>query len=161
MGYFATPNESSAAPGRLAPLSAARITGALDSRSWNYETDDDGDINGNWDGHLFYFLRMGENEEIFMVRGRWEARIPLGMDPQILPVLNTWHKEKLFPKAVLVDFPDDGNSRVFTEVTIDCEHGISDEQLLLHIDAGINTALSLFKKLDEAFPGLQTTSDDE
>jgi len=161
MGYFATPNESSAAPDRLAPLSNARITGALDSRSWNYDVDEDGDVNGNWDGHLFYFLRMGENKEIFMVRGRWEARPPIGMDAQILPVLNSWHRDKLFPKSLLVDFPDDGNSRVFTEVTIDCEHGISDEQLLLHIDAGINTALSLFKRLNETFPGLQTTPADD
>jgi len=161
MGYFATPNESSAAPGRVAPLTPERITSALDSRGWNYDIDDDGDVNGNWDGHLFYFLRLGQSEEIFMVRGRWEARIPLDMGEKILPVLNTWHKEKLFPKAVLVDFVDDGNARVFTEVSIDCEHGISDEQLTLHIDAGINSALQLFEQLNENFPGLQTTASDD
>jgi len=161
MGYFATPNEFSAAPGRVTPLSPERITAALDRRDWHYDVDEDGDINGNWDGHIFYFLRLGEHEEIFMVRGRWEARLPLGMDDKVLPVLNTWHREKLFPKALLVDFTEDGNSRVFTEVTLDCEHGVTDEQLLLHIDAGINTALSLFKVLNENFPGLQAKSDDE
>jgi len=139
----------------VAPLSLERITSALDARDWDYEIDEDGDVSGNWDGHLFYFLRMGEREEILMVRGRWEARIPLNWDDKVLPVLNSWHRDKLFPKAVLVDFAEDGNSRVFTETTIDCEYGITDDQLLLHIDAAINTTLSLFKVLDEAFPGLQ------
>jgi len=159
MGYFATPAEATAAPGRVSPLTPERITAALDSRQWNYDTDEDDDVNGNWDGHLFYFLRMGQNQEIFMVRGRWEARIPLDLAAKVLPALNDWHKEKLFPKAVFVEFPDDGNARVFTEVTIDCEQGISDEQLMLHIDAGINTALQLFEELDKQFPGLQTTTD--
>jgi len=161
MGYFATPAQVSAAPGRATPLTLERITTALDSQGWRYATDEDGQVYGGWDGHNFYFLRMGRNETMLMVRGRWEARLPLGMDNSVLPVLNDWHQEYFFPKAFLVDFPDDGNSRVFTEVTIDCAHGITDDQLLTHIHAGIDMSLALFKKLNEAFPGLQQTEDDE
>lgn len=160
MGYFAQPTESGAAPGRATPLSTDRIAAALDSQSWNYETDEDGDIRGSWGGHVFYFLRMGRDNEIFMVRGRWEARPPSDLAPRLLEWLNVWHKEHLFPKAVVVDFADDGNCRVFTEVTIDCEHGITDEQLLLHIRAGLESSLNLFEEIDKAFPGLQETEDD-
>jgi hypothetical protein len=156
MAYFSTPNEVSAMPGYPAPISNERIAAVLTGQNWTYETDEDGDLCGGWDGHMFYFLRMGANKEIFMVRGRWEARLPLGMGSQLLPVLNEWHLTHFFPKAVVVDFPDDGNSRVFTEVTVDCEHGISDEQLLLHINAGINSALGLFEELEKRFPGLGT-----
>ena len=161
MGYFATPVEASAAPGRVRPLSSARLAAVLDGQHWRYETDEDGDLRGSWDGHMFYFMRMGQNKEIFMVRGRWEARPPIGLDDQLLPVLNAWHREHFFPKAVLVEFPDDGNARIFTEVTIDCESGISDEQLLLHIRAGINASLGLFEELDKAFPGLQESDENE
>lgn len=147
-------------PGRVAPLSAQRICSALDGQGWRYKTDEDGDVSGSWDGHMFYFLRLGGDKEVFMVRGRWEARPSSDLAPQLLTVMNTWHREHIFPKAVLVDFPEDGNCRVFTEVTIDCEHGVTDKQLLLHIGAGINTALSLFKELDKAFPGLQETDED-
>ncbi|MCL2782685.1 MAG: YbjN domain-containing protein [Propionibacteriaceae bacterium] len=160
MAYFTQPSESGVTPGRVAPLSAERIAAALDSQNWRYETDDDGDLSGSWDGHMFYFLRMGQDKEIFMVRGRWEARPSLDLNPQIMQLLNTWHREHLFPKAVLVDFPEDGNSRVFTEVTIDCEHGVTDQQLLLHIGAGINTSLSLFKELNSTFPGFQDADEE-
>jgi len=159
MWPFAKPPEATDAPGRASRLTPQRIAAALDSGNWSYNIDDEGDANGTWDGHTFHFLRMGAEDDIFMVRGRWEARIPLEMGSQILPVLNSWHKEQLFPKAVLVDFPDDGNSRVFTEMTIDCGPGISDEQLASHIDVGINNALMLFKELDRHFPGLQSGTD--
>ena len=159
MGYFATPSSVSAAPGRTAPLTQERLTAALDSQNWHYAVGDDDEIYGSWDGHTFYFLRLGSNQTVLLVRGRWEARLPLEMS-QMLPVLNDWHKEYFFPKAFLVDFPDDGNGRVFTEVTIDCGHGITDDQLMTHIHAGIDMALALFKKLNETFPGLQQTDDE-
>ena len=142
-------------PGRVAPLSIERIMTALDSRDWRYEVDDDGDACGSWDGHMFYFSRMGQNKEIFMVRGRWEARPAIDLAPEILVLLNDWHRDHLFPKGLIVKFPDDGILRVFTELTIDCEQGITDNQLMLHISAGISTSLDLFKALADSFPGLQ------
>ena len=160
MGYFATPASISAAPGRTVPLSQERVTAALDRQGWHYAVNEDGTVYGSWDGHTFHFLRMGTNQTMFLIRGRWEARLPLGLDAQVLAVLNEWHREYFFPKAFLVDFPQDGNSRVFTEVTLDCAPGISDDQMMTHIHAGIDLALALFKKLDETFPGLQQTEDD-
>ena len=147
-------------PGRVTALSSDRIAAALDSQGWHYEVDEDGDIRGSWGGHMFYFLRMGRDREVLMVRGRWEARPTIEQGFEMLPWLNTWHRENLFPKAVVVDFPDDGNCRIFTEVTIDCEHGITDEQLMLHIRAGLQSALSMFEEANKAFPGLQETEDE-
>ena len=159
MGHFAQPTDSGAMPGRVGPLTTQRLQAALESQNWHFETDEDGDLRGSWDGHMFYFLRVGPSQEIFMIRGRWEARPAISLAETMLPVVNKWHREHLFPKAHIVDFPEDGNSRVFTEVIIDCEHGVTDEQLLLHISAGISTALDLFKDLNEAFPGLQETDE--
>ena len=155
MGYFAQPTDGGAMPGRTAPLTPDRVQAALDSQRWHYEIDEDGDPRGSWDGHMFYFLRVGQHQQIFMVRGRWEARPSIETGVQILPVLNQWHSDHLFPKAHVVNFEDDGNARVFTEVIIDCEHGITDDQLMLHISAAITTSLDLFSELDKAFPGLQ------
>jgi len=160
MGYFAQPTDSGAMPGRVAPLTPARLQATLDSQHWHYEVDEDGDLRGSWDGHMFYFMRVGPHQEILMIRGRWEARPSIETGESMLPLLNKWHREHLFPKAHVVDFPDDGNSRVFTELVIDCEHGVTDEQLLLHISAGITTSIDLFKDLNKAYPGLQETDDD-
>ena len=133
------------------------LKSTMDKQQWKYIITSSGDLHSAWDGHGFDFMRQGPNHEILIVRGRWEARPSISLHQQILDLLNGWNRDRFFPKAYIVDFPEDGNSRVVTEVVIDCEHGITEEQLKLHILSGITTSLKLFEQLNETFPGIQET----
>ncbi|MBK7274508.1 MAG: YbjN domain-containing protein, partial [Actinomycetales bacterium] len=47
---------------------------------------------------------------------------------------------------------DEGQLRVISEHTLDYEHGLTDEQLNLHVNTGIATSCQLWERLNEAFP---------
>ena len=74
MGYFNKPQQSAA---ELAPLTNDRIKSVLDAREANYGVDDDGDIGGYWDGHLFYFFILGSDKDFLQSRARWNQPAPL------------------------------------------------------------------------------------
>jgi hypothetical protein len=148
MGFF-TKQDGGAAAAPLA-LSHDRITAVLDSREMRYAVDDDGDIGGYWDGHLFYFFRMGGNQEYLQVRGRWNRKVGLDQYARVVDLVNTWNAEKLWPKGYVRSEGDVVG--VYAEHTVDYEHGVTDEQIDLHLACGITTALSLFESLDEQFP---------
>jgi hypothetical protein len=149
MGFFTKPDGGAAGPGPQA-LSHQRIIDVLESRDMRYGVDDDGDIGGFWDGHLFYFFRMGGNQEYLQVRGRWNRRVGTDQYARVVELVNTWNSEKLWPKGYVR--AEDDVVGVYAEHTVDYEHGVTDEQIDLHLACGITTALSLFEHLDEQFP---------
>lgn len=152
MGFFDKPSDAPLMPGRPEPISKERIMKALDSQEYKYGTDDDGDIWGGWDGNTFWFILLGKAQEILVIRGRWDKRLEPSQRIEVLPTLDDWSRKHIFPKPLTVTFEDDGDLRVFGEVAIDCEHGITDEQLLLHIEAGIKTSLDMFEVVAAQFP---------
>ena len=115
MGFFT--KDASGPQDGLAPLSRDRITACLEARGFNFGIDDDGDVGGVWDGHLFYFFVLGQSGEYLQSRGRWNR------------VLG-----------------------VYAEHTVDYEHGVSDQQVDLHLACSITTGLQLFEHLDESYP---------
>ena len=149
MGFFTKPDGAAAAPEPLA-LTHQRLIDVLDAREMNYAVDDDGDVGGYWDGHLFYFFRMGGQQEYLQTRGRWNRRVGVEEYARVVDLVNTWNSEKLWPKGYVR--AEDGVVGVYAEHTVDYEHGVTDEQLDLHLACGITTALSLFEHLDEQFP---------
>lgn len=149
MGFFTKPDDGAAAAGPQA-LSHQRLLDVLDAREMNYAVDDDGDVGGYWDGHLFYFFRMGGQQEYLQTRGRWNRRVGIDQYARVVDLVNTWNSEKLWPKGYVR--AEDGVVGVYAEHTVDYEHGVTDEQLDLHLACGITTALSLFEHLDEQFP---------
>lgn len=152
MGFFtkdtSVPTPSS--PGTLAPLSRDRITAALDGRDMRYGIDDDGDVGGYWDGHLFYFFIMGQNDEYLQVRGRWNRQVDVAELPAVLAIVNEWNASHLWPKGYVR--AEDEVVGVYAEHTVDYEHGVADAQVDLQLACGISTALQLFEHLDEAYP---------
>lgn len=148
MGFFNKPTTTPA--GALPPLSAERITACLDAREMRYGIDDDGDVGGYWDGHLFYFFRIGQDQEYLQVRGRWNRQVGLDELAAVSARVNDWNADRLWPK-VYVRVEDD-RLGVYAEHTVDYEHGLTDEQLDVHLACGISTALSFFETLDEAYP---------
>ncbi|GAA4622419.1 YbjN domain-containing protein [Cellulomonas oligotrophica] len=148
MGFFNKPTATPASA--LPPLSAERITACLDAREMRYGIDGDGDVGGYWDGHLFYFFRIGQDQEYLQVRGRWNRQVGLDELAAVSAKVNDWNADRLWPK-VYVRVEDD-RLGVYAEHTVDYEHGLTDEQLDVHLACGISTALSFFEALDEAYP---------
>ncbi|MDR2620266.1 MAG: YbjN domain-containing protein [Propionibacteriaceae bacterium] len=152
MGFFEKPTGAPLLPGRPEPISKERIRRALDSQDYNYGADEDGDIWGGWDNNTFWFVLLGKAQEILVIRGRWDKRLDPQQRAEVLPVLDDWSRQHIFPKPLTVTFAEDNDLRVFGEVAIDCENGITDEQLLLHIEAGIRTCLDMFAEISKQFP---------
>jgi hypothetical protein len=151
MGFFNKPEDVNPSAGGLAPLTRDRIEAALKSRSWNYQIDSDGDIGGIWDNNVFYFFQYGEQKEILQIRGRWNQALPIELRPQALLAIDEWHLTKIWPKGYTrVD--DQGRLWVHSEHSVDWEHGVTDEQLILTIQCGITTSLSMYRFLAEKFP---------
>lgn len=149
MGFFTKPEATGSAPTTEA-LTHDRITTVLDARDMRYGVDDDGDIGGYWDGHLFYFFRLGGQQEYLQVRGRWNRKVAVEEYARVVDLVNSWNSEKLWPKGYVR--AEGEVVGVYAEHTVDYEHGLTDEQLDLHLACGITTALSLFEHLDEQFP---------
>lgn len=150
MGFFNKPTATPASAGALPPLSAERITACLDARDTRYGVDDDGDIGGYWDGHLFFFFRVGEGRDYLQVRGRWNRKVGVDQLATVSALANDWNADRLWPKVYVR--VEDEVLGVYAEHTVDYTHGLTDEQLDDHLVCGITTALMVFENLDEAFP---------
>lgn len=134
----------------LAPLSKERILARLEANGANCGPDEDGDIGGIWDSHLFYFFVGGENSEILQLRGRWNRQVNQSQYQRLLELANQVNTEQLFPKAYVR--LEDGEVGLYAEHTVDYEPGVSDEQLDLHLAAGIGSSLQFFAEVDKLYP---------
>ena len=137
-------------PTTLPPLTTARIAERLDARGSVYGTDKDGDLVGRWDGHPFWFMTMGREKEYLQVRGRWARQVPGTEFGNVLLGANAWSETMVWPK-VFVRIEAE-QVAVYTEHTVDYEHGLTDEQLDLHLTVGIASALRFFARLDDLYP---------
>lgn len=154
MGFFT----KQAGAGGLSPLSKERLKAVLDTRGANYAEDAEGDVGGYWDGHLFYFFVAGQNGEYLQVRARWNREVPMAQWARMLDLVNQWNTEKYWPKCYAraekrnADDAEPTLIGVYAEVTVDYEHGLTQEQLDQHLACGIATAGSFFDFLDEHYP---------
>lgn len=154
MGFFT----KSAGGGGLILLSKDRIKAVLDARGANYGEDDDGDIGGYWDGHLFCFFVTGPNGEYMQVRARWNREVAMTEWWKVLDLVNQWNMEKFWPKCYAraekrgTDDAEPSLIGVYTEVNVDYEHGLTDDQLDQHLACAIATSGSFFDFLDERYP---------
>jgi len=144
-------NKFREAAGRVepTPLTRDRVAAALGSMDCQFGRDEDGDCFGNWDGHTFRFFCVGNEGEIFTVRSFWNPEPPLDMQPQVLQELNQWHGERIWPKAYVNEY----NSKLIisAEHSVDYEHGLTDNQLIQHLQCAINTMIGLFEHLETRF----------
>ena len=135
---------------RTRPLTRARVQAYLTSRSYHVQVDDDGDLTGTWDGDRFWFLLLGEDEELLQVRGRWHRVLPSARRAAALLAVNDWNRERVWPKVYLRD--EDEGVAVYTEVTTDLEPGVSDDQLAQLVACGLGTGVQVFAALSALVP---------
>lgn len=143
---------STPAPAGLLPLSNELIGSVLQARDFTYNTDDDGDIYGNWEGCLIYFFRIGEQQEMLQVRVLISKTFEIGSVPRLYEFCNSWNHDRLWPKAY-VHVADDGLARVVGEVVADCEHGVTTAQLDQVMVGGIATGCQLADAVEELESG--------
>ncbi|QAY64703.1 YbjN domain-containing protein [Xylanimonas allomyrinae] len=134
-----------------APLSHDRVSAWLERSGFTYFTDSDGDIGGLWHGRLFYFLVLGEREEVLQVRGQWHREATIERLEELLEACNSWNADHIWPKAY-TRVRDDGGVVVCTECTVDVEPGVTDDQLAQHLQCGLITGSMFFDSLDETYP---------
>jgi hypothetical protein len=133
------------------PLAIDRIIQWTSDSRYTYFVDSDGDVGGMWHGRLFYFLLFGMNKEILQVRGQWNRDLAIERLEEILDFCNEWTADRIWPKAY-TRVRDNGMIQVFTEVTVDLEHGVNDDQLDQLLQCGLSTGSMFFDTLDERYP---------
>ena len=129
-------------------LTRERIEAALGANGWKYTVDEDGDIGGLWENSIFFFLRGGEQRHILLIRGRWDSYQPIDRRAQIRELLDEWHDSKIWPKG-FTNVDDEGRLWVLAEHSLDCEHGVTDEQLNLVIKSTLKASVTMFQFLGE------------
>ncbi|MBD5788130.1 YbjN domain-containing protein [Cellulosimicrobium terreum] len=134
-----------------APLALARVVEWITDSGYSYFVDSDGDVGGLWHGRLFYFLMFGGHDEILQVRGQWNRDLAIERLEEILEFCNEWNADRIWPKTY-TRVRDNGMVQVFTEVTVDLEHGATDDQLDQLLQCGLSTGSMFFDALDEYYP---------
>nr|WP_171783235.1 YbjN domain-containing protein [Isoptericola halotolerans] len=124
------------------PVTLARVGNDLARRGYRFRTDDDGDITGTWDGNRFWFLLLGDDSEILQVRGRWAGTVPDTARAAVLQACNDWNRERIWPKVYTR--PEGSGLALYTEVSVDLEHGATDVQLAETVSCGLVTASQFF-----------------
>jgi hypothetical protein len=134
-----------------APLSRDRIVRWLQESGFAYFVDSDGDVGGLWHGWLFYFLVLGQDDEVLQVRGQWHRELTIERLEEVLEICNGWNAERIWPKTY-VRVRDDGSVVVCADVTVDVEHGATDDQLEQLLQCGLTTGTMFFEHLDARYP---------
>ncbi|MBI9115495.1 YbjN domain-containing protein [Sanguibacter suaedae] len=130
----------------LTPLTRDRIEEFLTANDWSYGIDPDGDIGGQWDDNLFYFFVMGDAEEVLQVRGRWKHSFPSSRAVEFAVLLNEFNRDVIWPK-LYARAEETGELGIYSEVSTDLEHGVSDDQLGQLLSCGLFTSLRAFESL--------------
>jgi hypothetical protein len=141
-------------PQRPTPLSRDRIAEALSNDGYQTSVDSDGDLTGVWNGHHFWFILLGERDEILQVRGRCKLTIGAEQRSTAMLAINDWNRERIWPKAYLRK-EDDGLA-LYGEMSVDLEYGVNDDQLARLLDCGLATAVQLFEATIRAQPSSGT-----
>jgi hypothetical protein len=135
---------------RPRPLDIGRVEGYLVGQGYYVMRDEDGDLTGSWDGDRFWFLLLGEQQEILQVRGRWHRVLPLARRSSALLAVNDWNRERIWPKAYLRT--EDDEIAMYAEVSFDLEHGVTDDQLAQLVACGLGTGVQFFAALSGLVP---------
>ncbi|MEV7973068.1 YbjN domain-containing protein [Cellulomonas sp. NPDC089187] len=131
-------------------LTQDRVAAALSSHDYHFRVDDDGDLTGVWNQNRFWFFLLGDDKELFQVRGRWHRQLPVEARRSGTLALNDWNRDRIWPKLYLRE--EQGELAVYAEVSTDLEHGVTAEQLDQLISCGIGTGVQAFEALDALLP---------
>jgi hypothetical protein len=133
------------------PLTVDRIAATLRAVGYHYFVDSEGDVGGVWHGRLFHFFLIGEDRQIFQVRGRWNRRVSIERLPEVLALCDRWNRDLLWPKCY-VRVQDDGFVHVVGEISTPFAAGATDAQLTTCVQNGLAYSGAVFDALDRHYP---------
>ncbi|MFI2485778.1 YbjN domain-containing protein [Promicromonospora kroppenstedtii] len=139
------------------PLTTQRVGDDLSRRGYRFRIDDDGDVTGTWDGNRFWFLLLGEHDEILQVRGRWAGALPAAARLAVLQAANDWNRERIWPKVYTRE--EGAGLALYAEVSVDFEHGATEEQLAQTVSCGLVTASQFFSTVASLAPPSDADAD--
>ncbi len=142
-----SPSGSDEPPG---PVTRPRIADYLRDRGYRFVVDEDGDLTGTWDGNRFWFLLLGDAQEILQVRGRWHRTLPLDARGALALALNDWNRERIWPKAYVRE--EEGALAVYAETSADLEAGANDVQFAQLLSCGLGTGVQMFSTFESQMP---------
>ena len=143
-------SQPSTATERPTPMTRDRVAAYLRQRGYQFTIDEEGDLTGTWDESRFWFLLLGEHEEILQVRGRWHEQLPTDRRRALALILNDWNRERIWPKAYMRE--EDGELALYSEVSVDLEHGATEAQLAQALACGLGTGVKMFDSLSALLP---------
>ncbi|SPT54073.1 Uncharacterised protein [Actinomyces bovis] len=154
MGVLPTPQDPTEVSGATrpeipTPLTVERIAALFKERGYVFFIDSDGDLGGTWEDATFYFLLHGENKEVLHIRAQYPGTVDAAYLEKVREVMETSHRSRPWPKA-FYRIDDEGDIRVYASHTVDYEHGVTDAQILQHVDCAISAILRLFESLNES-----------
>ncbi len=132
------------------PLSLQRIQAALDFAQAHYDVDGERLIS-HFESGVYAFSAEGQDGQILVVRGFWQAQLPERQKKDALLAANRWNREKLWPK-VTVQVVDGGAVRLRTSLSIDLAAGITDNQLLDQLGIALTQSNDFFDTAKQRFP---------
>lgn len=130
------------------PLSVERVAALLKQRGYVFFIDSTGRLGGNWEDVIFYFLLHGD-DDVLHVRAQYPGTVSTVHLEAVREVTEASHRSFPVPQACY-RIDDDGAVRVFASHAVSYEHGVTDAQILQHIDCAIASVLRLFGALDVA-----------
>ena len=131
------------------PITQERLGLLFDSEGWAWRIDNDGDLCGLWEGHLFCFRFLGDSREVLSIVAFMKQLVPLEYGDDLRDFLQAWHGEFLWPKAYVAEQLE--GDRVVAEVNGDYEYGATDAQLVQQVMCALATTLQLFRALAERY----------
>jgi len=139
---------------KVEPFTRELIERALGRGGERYLKDPDGDFMvmyapGASRTGLTFMMNLiagGQKHEIFVVVAHCDKRFPRAQWPQVLTLINEWHRTKRWPKVYLdvEDLSKDEPAGVVAEGQLDCETGAFPELLTDFYKGVIGTADSFF-----------------
>jgi len=140
-------NSGASSPEAVRPLNRERVEAYLESQKYTVRVDDDGDLFGLFNDQPFWFVLMGEQKEILQVRGRWRHSVDEGRGVEVAQIVNDWNRDRIWPKTYTRS--EDGEIFIYSEVSTDFEHGVTDEQIAQTLACGLATGVQFFEHLAE------------
>lgn len=132
----------------VTPLTRQRLQTLVEGQDWKYSLDDDGDIRARFNGDLFSFILSGAQLEILNVLGYMPEDIPMSLLEEARTVIEDWRREHLWPGLFWRENDDAGLTfSVGGAVAVDWEDGVTDAQLLQHLQCGIATCNDAFAEV--------------
>lgn len=124
-------------------VTLARIAAALGANGYVTRTQEDA-VRGRWDGYEIE-IRIEDGRVILV--GQWGHRVSEVMRGALLISLNDWNKGRWWPSAATVE--EDGEITVETRFVLDAAAGISNEQLLAGLGAGLRATVDMLSFLGD------------